>query len=107
MGHCNRVFCLSACLCEQSVTISTFSPVHLINHTDCRIIFLPSTYVPCLQRLSWPIASTIHRHEEMEVQILTFNRFLANRLLGSTTFSLHRLLDESTIRDDCNQSSWN
>ena len=60
-----------------------------------------------MQRLSWPIASTIHRHEEMEVQILTFNRFLTNRLLGSTTFSLHRLLDESTIRDDCNQSSWN
>ena len=42
-------FCLSACLCAQSVTTSTFSPVHRINHTDCRIIFLPSTYyVPCL-----------------------------------------------------------
>ena len=54
---------------------------------------------PPTQRLSWPIASTIHRHEDMEVQVLTFNRFLTNRLLGSTTFSLHRLLDESTIRE--------
>ena len=71
------------------------------------ISYLLRMSLACMQRLSWPIASTIHRHEEMEVQILTFNRFLANRLLGSTTFSLHRLLDESTIRDHCNQSSWN
>ncbi len=34
----------------------------------------------------------------MEVQVLAFNRFLNNRLLGSASLSLQRLLDESQIQ---------
>ena len=50
------------------------------------------------QALSWPIASQLQRNEEMEIQVLAFNRFLNNRPLGSATLSLQRLLDESHIQ---------
>ena len=50
------------------------------------------------QALSWPIASQLQRNEEMEIQVLSFNRFLNNRPLGSATLSLQRLLDESHIQ---------
>ena len=50
-----------------------------------------------LQALDWPLATALHRSEEMSIQILAFNRFLNNRLLGTTVFSLHRLLDESPL----------
>ena len=48
--------------------------------------------------ISWPIASALHRSEDLEIQVLAFNRFLNNRLLGTTTFSLHRLIDEPTVQ---------
>lgn len=50
------------------------------------------------ESLAWPIASQLQRNEEMEIQVLAFNRFLNNRLLGTTTLSLQRLLDESQIQ---------
>ena len=50
------------------------------------------------QALSWPIASQLQLNEEMEIQVLAFNRFLNNRLLGSAQLSLQRLLDESQIQ---------
>ena len=40
----------------------------------------------------------LQRTEEMEIQVLTFNRFLNNRLLGTATLNLQRLLDENHIQ---------
>lgn len=50
------------------------------------------------QIISWPIASQLQRKEEMEIQVLAFNRFLNNRLLGYANLSLQRLLDENQIQ---------
>ena len=50
------------------------------------------------QSISWPIASQLQRMEEMEIQVMAFNRFLNNRLLGYANLSLQRLLDENHIQ---------
>ncbi|CAB4068034.1 unnamed protein product [Lepeophtheirus salmonis] len=49
-------------------------------------------------QLDWPIASPLQRDENISIHIMAFNRFLNNRLLGNTTFSLHRLLDQPTVQ---------
>ncbi|XP_071746024.1 otoferlin isoform X2 [Lepeophtheirus salmonis] len=50
------------------------------------------------EQLDWPIASPLQRDENISIHIMAFNRFLNNRLLGNTTFSLHRLLDQPTVQ---------
>ncbi len=54
-----------------------------------------SYYFQCI---SWPIASQLQHNEEMELQVMAFNRFLNNRLLGTASLNLQRLLDESSIQ---------
>ncbi len=51
-----------------------------------------------LQTLTWPLASALHRSEEISVQVLSPSRFLSHRVLAATTFGLHRLIDEPHIQ---------
>ena len=44
------------------------------------------------------MANPLQRSEEIEIQVMVYNRYLNNRPLGSTKFSLHRLLDEPSIQ---------
>ena len=55
-------------------------------------------YFDLFQSLFWPLANPLLRTEEIEIQVMVYNRYLNNRPLGSTKFSLHRLLDEPCIQ---------
>ena len=85
----NNVFTESQTILEKQI-ITEYLISKCYNHNKICTNFT--------QVISWPIASALHRSEDLEIQVLAFNRFLNNRLLGSTTFSLHRLIDEPTIQ---------
>ena len=78
----------------RSVRDSTGTNKLLCAFVSCDQISISTQF----QIISWPIASQLQRKEEMEIQVLAFNRFLNNRLLGYANLSLQRLLDENQIQ---------